>query len=84
MVLHGKLFLLGNLRPFAQHGKNGSEHVGPQLAHHPGDSRVVCGFNDAKVELAVGSGKQVYDKRQSLKKAEAKREMDRVRKGDLG
>ena len=32
----------------------------------------------AKVELAVGSGKQVYDKRQSLKKAEAKWEMDRA------
>ena len=32
----------------------------------------------AKVELAVGQGKQTYDKRQSLKKAEAKREMDRA------
>jgi SsrA-binding protein len=32
----------------------------------------------AKVEIAVGKGKQNYDKRQSLKKAEAKREMDRA------
>lgn len=31
-----------------------------------------------KVELAVGQGKQTFDKRQSLKKAEAKREMDRA------
>lgn len=32
----------------------------------------------AKVEIAVGKGKQNYDKRQSLKSAEAKREMDRA------
>jgi SsrA-binding protein len=32
----------------------------------------------AKVELAVGKGKQSHDKRESLKKADAKREMDRV------
>ena len=32
----------------------------------------------AKVELAVGRGKQAHDKRQSLKKAEAKREIDRA------
>ena len=32
----------------------------------------------AKVEIAIGKGKQNYDKRQSLKKAEAKREMDRA------
>ena len=32
----------------------------------------------AKVELAVARGKQRYDKRQDLKKAEAKREMDRA------
>lgn len=32
----------------------------------------------AKVEVAVARGKQLYDKRQSLKKAEAKREMDRA------
>ena len=32
----------------------------------------------AKVELAVGRGKQAIDKRQSLKKAEAKREIDRA------
>lgn len=31
----------------------------------------------AKVELAVGQGKQEFDKRQTLKTAEAKREMDR-------
>jgi SsrA-binding protein len=32
----------------------------------------------AKVELAVARGKQRYDKRQDLKTAEAKREMDRA------
>jgi SsrA-binding protein len=32
----------------------------------------------AKVEIAVGRGKQVHDKRESLKKSEAKREMDRA------
>jgi SsrA-binding protein len=32
----------------------------------------------AKVEIAIGKGKQNYDKRQSLKTAEAKREMDRA------
>lgn len=32
----------------------------------------------AKVELAVGRGKQAHDKRQSLKTAEAKREIDRA------
>ena len=32
----------------------------------------------AKVELAIAKGKQTHDKRQSLKKADAKREMDRA------
>jgi SsrA-binding protein len=32
----------------------------------------------AKVEIAVARGKQLHDKRQSLKKAEAKREIDRA------
>ena len=32
----------------------------------------------AKVELAVAKGKQAHDKRDSLKKADAKREMDRA------
>lgn len=32
----------------------------------------------AKVEIAVGRGKQAHDKRQSLKTAEAKREIDRA------
>src|SRR5262245_16377039 len=32
----------------------------------------------AKVELAVAKGKQTHDKRESLKKADAKREMDRA------
>lgn len=32
----------------------------------------------AKVEIAVGKGKQAHDKRQSLKKAEAKRDMARA------
>jgi SsrA-binding protein len=32
----------------------------------------------AKVEVAVGRGKQSYDKRQTLKKSEAKREIDRA------
>lgn len=32
----------------------------------------------AKVELAVGKGKQSHDKRESMKKADAKREIDRA------
>lgn len=32
----------------------------------------------AKVEIAVGRGKQMHDKRESLKKSEAKREMARA------
>lgn len=32
----------------------------------------------AKLELAVAKGKQAHDKRESLKKADAKREMDRA------
>ncbi|OWK43889.1 SsrA-binding protein SmpB [Fimbriiglobus ruber] len=32
----------------------------------------------AKVEIAIGRGKQNYDKRQTLKKADAKREIDRA------
>ncbi len=32
----------------------------------------------AKVELAVAKGKQTHDKRESLKKADAKREIDRA------
>jgi SsrA-binding protein len=32
----------------------------------------------AKVELAVAKGKQAHDKRESMKKADAKREMDRA------
>jgi SsrA-binding protein len=32
----------------------------------------------AKVELAIAKGKQTHDKRESLKKADAKREMDRA------
>jgi SsrA-binding protein len=32
----------------------------------------------AKVEVAIGRGKQMHDKRESLKKAEAKREMARA------
>jgi len=32
----------------------------------------------AKVELAVAKGKQVHDKRESLKKADAKRQIDRA------
>jgi SsrA-binding protein len=32
----------------------------------------------AKVEIAVARGKQLHDKRQALKTAEAKREIDRA------
>jgi SsrA-binding protein len=32
----------------------------------------------AKVEIAIGKGKQAHDKRESLKKADAKREIDRA------
>jgi SsrA-binding protein len=39
--------------------------------------RVYFKNGKAKVEIAIGKGKQNYDKRQSLKKAEAKREIDR-------
>lgn len=31
-----------------------------------------------KIELAVGEGKKLYDKRQDIKKAQAKREIDRA------
>ena len=34
-----------------------------------------------KVKIALGEGKQAGDKRQALKERDAKREMDRVRKG---
>ena len=40
-------------------------------------TRVYFKNGKAKVEIAIGKGKQNYDKRQSLKKAEAKREIDR-------
>jgi SsrA-binding protein len=36
--------------------------------------------NFVKVELAVGEGKKNYDKRQDIKKAEVKREIDRAMK----
>jgi SsrA-binding protein len=32
----------------------------------------------AKVELAVAKGKQTHDKRESMKKADAKRQIDRA------
>jgi SsrA-binding protein len=32
----------------------------------------------AKVKIAVGRGKKLHDKREALKKAEAKREMQRA------
>ncbi len=41
-------------------------------------------FNErgkVKVSIALGTGKRTYDKRQDLKKADAQRDMDRVRKG---
>jgi SsrA-binding protein len=34
----------------------------------------------AKVEIGVGKGKKLHDKRQSIKEKESQREMDRVRK----
>lgn len=34
----------------------------------------------AKVEIAVGKGKKLHDKRESIKDRDAKREMDRARK----
>jgi SsrA-binding protein len=34
----------------------------------------------AKIEIGIGKGKKVHDKRQSIKEKEAKREMDRSRK----
>jgi SsrA-binding protein len=37
-----------------------------------------------KVRVALAEGKTLGDKRESLREREQKREMDRVRKGDLG
>ena len=37
-----------------------------------------------KVRIALAEGKTMGDKREALKEREQKREMDRVRKGDLG
>ena len=34
----------------------------------------------AKMDIALAKGKKLYDKRQSLKEKEDRREMDRVRK----
>ena len=34
----------------------------------------------AKLEIAVGKGKKIHDKRESIKNRDAKREMDRARK----
>jgi SsrA-binding protein len=34
----------------------------------------------AKIEIALAKGKKQYDKRQSLKEKEDKREMDRMKK----
>lgn len=36
----------------------------------------------AKVELAVGKGKQVFDKREQIRKRESKRQIDRVLRHD--
>ena len=41
-------------------------------------TRVYFKNGRAKVEIAVARGKQLHDKRQALKTAEAKREMDRA------
>lgn len=37
-----------------------------------------------KVKIALAEGKKAGDKREALKERDAKREMDRVRKGDVG
>jgi SsrA-binding protein len=34
----------------------------------------------AKIEIALGQGKKLHDKRESLKEKDAKRELDRVKK----
>ena len=34
----------------------------------------------AKVEIAVGKGKKLFDKRESLKEKDNKRDLDRIRK----
>jgi SsrA-binding protein len=34
----------------------------------------------AKLEIALAKGKKLHDKRETLKKKDAKREMDRMRK----
>ena len=42
------------------------------------------GRGKIKVRIALAEGKTMGDKREALKEREQKREMDRVRKGDLG
>ena len=37
--------------------------------------------DEAKVEIALGQGKKLYDKREDIKKREIKREIDRSVKG---
>ncbi len=44
-------------------------------------TRVYFTNGRAKVELALGKGKRTLDKRQSIKKREQEREMDRARRG---
>ena len=34
----------------------------------------------AKLEIAIGKGKKIYDKRESIKKADAQREMQRKKR----
>ena len=40
--------------------------------------KVYCARGKAKVELALASGKKLYDKRQDLAERDAKRDMERA------
>jgi SsrA-binding protein len=44
-------------------------------------TRVYFSDGRAKVEIALAKGKDLYDKRETLKEKEMKRDMDRVRRG---
>jgi len=35
----------------------------------------------AKVELSIAKGRKTYDKREAMKKKDAKRDMDRIQRG---
>jgi len=46
--------------------------------------RIYLKRGKAKVELALGRGKKLYDKRETVKKREADREQEKIMKGRRG